>query len=89
MAQYSQSLDLGGWSDYCWGIDGTVSVRLPNDGHCLSVDSAGAVNLRLAALIIGLPFLAAALLCWQCWRIYWVYPYSGFGQADGHREGKN
>ncbi len=62
MAQYSLWFHLGGWSDYCRGISGTVSVRLPNDGHCLSVDSAGAGNLRLAPLIIGLSFLAAVQL---------------------------
>ena len=62
MAQYSLWFHLGGRSDYCHGISGTVSVRLPNDGHCLSVDSAGAGNLRPAPVIIGLPFRVAAQL---------------------------
>ncbi len=63
MAQYSLWFHLGGWSDYCRGISGTVSVRLPNDGHCLSVDFAGAGNLRPAPVIIDLSFLVATQLC--------------------------
>ena len=63
MAQYSLWPHLGGGSDYCRGISGTVSVRAPNDGHRLSVDSAGASNLRLAPLIIGPPFPAAVQPC--------------------------